>query len=129
MIKPWIYIKNEKGKGRGVFTEENIPSGTVVEESPVIVLEKKDRELLEKTLLDNYIFEWGEDKQQAAIALGYLSLYNHSYQSNCEYFMDFNDEIMSIKTVRDISSGEELCINYHGDWNNRKEVWFDTVSS
>jgi SET domain-containing protein len=58
------------------------------------------------------------------MALGYVPVYNHSYKSNCEYEMDFDDEIIRIKTVRFIKAGEELFINYNGDWNDRKPVWF-----
>ena len=28
---------------------------------------------------------------------------------------------------RDINKGEELTINYNGDWDDGKMVWFDTV--
>lgn len=129
MIKSCLYIKKLPEKGRGVFTELDIPAGELVEESPVIVVNGADRELLDKTLLYNYLFEWGETELQAAVALGYISLYNHSYRSNCEYFMDFDEELMAIKTVRPVVAGEELTINYHGDWNNRKKVWFDTTPS
>lgn len=59
------------------------------------------------------------------MALGYVPLYNHSYGSNCEYEMDFDNELISVKTVRHIREGEELYINYNGDWNNGKKVWFD----
>jgi uncharacterized protein len=52
-------------------------------------------------------------------------VYNHSYGSNCEYFMDFKEETISIKTIRNVEAGEELTINYNGDWNDRKPVWFD----
>ncbi len=59
------------------------------------------------------------------MALGYIPLYNHSYKSNCEYFMNFEEETIQIKTIRVIKKGEELTINYNGDWNDRKKVWFD----
>lgn len=59
------------------------------------------------------------------MALGYIPVYNHSYTSNCEYLMDYDDKAMFIKTVRDIEAGEELTINYNGDWNDAKPVWFD----
>jgi hypothetical protein len=61
------------------------------------------------------------------MALGNIPIYNHSYQSNCEYYMDYEQKTMSIKTVRDISVGEELTINYNGDWDNEKPLWFDAV--
>jgi Proteins containing SET domain len=49
------------------------------------------------------------------------AVYNHSYKSNCEYEMDFENEIIKIKTIRLIEAGEELFINYNGDWNNAKK--------
>lgn len=112
-------------KGRGVFTRERISSNTIIEESPVIVMNKEERIFLDKTLLYDYIFEWGKEKDKCCMALGYIPMYNHSYKSNCEYFMDFEEEIIQIKTIRIIESEEELTINYNGDWNNDKKVWFD----
>jgi SET domain-containing protein len=38
--------------------------------------------------------------------------------------MDLVNECISIKTVRDIDAGEELFINYNGDWNDETPVWF-----
>ena len=59
------------------------------------------------------------------MALGYIPIYNHSYRSNCEYFMDFETDSIFVKTVRSIAAGEELTINYNGDWNDETKVWFD----
>jgi SET domain-containing protein len=84
-----------------------------------------ERKLLDQTLLHDYIFEWGPDSKQCCMALGYIAVYNHSYKSNCEYEMDFKNEIIKIKTIRDIEAGEELFINYNGDWNNDNKLWFD----
>jgi uncharacterized protein len=125
MIKQYLYVEKISGKGRGVFTKEKIKAGVIIEESPVIVLSSGDRLVLDKTLLHDYIFEWGKNKDQCCMALGLVPLYNHSYESNCEYFMDFDEEIIKIKTVRKIKAGEELTINYNGDWNNPKRVWFE----
>jgi len=58
-------------------------------------------------------FEWGASKTQACVALGYISLYNHEYTANCEYEMDFEHRLMTIRTVKDIQKGEELSINYN----------------
>src|SRR4051812_48572502 len=106
MIKPYVYIGSIEGKGKAVFTEEDIPAGTIIELSPVIVMSKEDRQHLDKTLLHDYIFEWGLEKDRCAMALGFIPVYNHSYQSNCEYFMDFEDDSMFVKTARDIKKGE-----------------------
>ena len=108
--------------GRGVFTSTPIEKDTIIEVSPVIVMSSDDRKSLDKTLLHNYIFEWGEKKNQCCMALGYIPIYNHSYKSNCEYEMDFEKEIITVKTMRYIREGEELFINYNGDWDNPKKV-------
>lgn len=125
MIKNYLYIKKIASKGRGVFTWEAIPAQTIVEEAPVIVMSAEDRVNLDKTLLHDYIFAWGEQKDKCCMALGLVPLYNHSYTSNCEYFMDFEAETIEIKTVRKINAGEELTINYNGDWNDPKKIWFE----
>jgi SET domain-containing protein len=91
------------------------------------VLPSKDRAHLDKTLLHDYIFEWGPTKEECCMALGYIPIYNHSYASNCEYFMDFETDSIFVKTVRSIAAGEELTINYNGDWNDETKVWFDAV--
>jgi SET domain-containing protein len=125
MILPSLFIAPATEMGRGVFTAENIVAGTIVEVAPVIVLSLDERKLLDQTLLHDYIFEWGGDKQQCCMALGYVPVYNHSYTSNCEYEMNYENETITIKTVRLINAGEELFINYNGDWNDSKPVWFD----
>jgi uncharacterized protein len=125
MIKQYLYLKKIIGKGRGVFTKEKIEGNTVIEKSPVIVMSAEDRILLDKTLLHDYIFEWGINKDKCCMALGFVAMYNHSYESNCEYFMDFDDESIQVKTMRVINKGEELTINYNGDWNDRKKIWFE----
>ncbi len=125
MLLPILYIAPSDRMGRGVFTTSNIEEGTEVEISPVIVMSREERRLLDQTLLHDYIFEWGVKADQCCMALGYVPLYNHSYASNCEYEMDFEAEVIRIKTVRFIKEGEELFINYNGNWNDRKPLWFD----
>jgi len=125
MILPDLFIAPTDEMGRGVFTSADIEKNMVIEISPVIVLSGSERRLLDQTLLHDYIFEWGEDRHSCCMALGYVPLYNHSYRSNCEYVMDFERQLISIKTVRFIKAGEEIFINYNGDWNNTTPVWFD----
>lgn len=120
-----IEIRRTQDKGRGVFAVSDISAGTIVEIAPVIVMDEGDRDLLDRTRLHDYIFEWGEDETQCCMALGFIPIYNHSYKSNCEYEMDFENEIMRIKTVSDVDKGTELTVNYNGDWNAKDKVWFD----
>lgn len=125
MIAPCLFITETDMKGRGVFSSADITKNSVVEIAPVIVMSGEERQLLDQTLLHDYIFEWGDDTKQCCLALGWVSVYNHSYKSNCEYDMDYDDKTITIKTTRKIKAGEELTINYNGAWNNEKKVWFD----
>lgn len=110
-----------------MFTHNEIHPETIVEISPVIVMTADERKLLDKTLLHDYIFEWGEQKDQCAMALGWIPMYNHAYGSNCEYFMNYDEGTMFVKTVRAIIAGEELTINYNGNWNDATPVWFEVT--
>ncbi len=125
MLKPYLFVDMTPDRGRGVFTRERIPAGTVIEVAPVIVMQKTDRQHLDQTLLHDYIFEWGKLKDKCCMALGLVPIYNHSYKSNCEYFMDFEDDSIMVKTIRVVEKDEELTINYNGDWNDGKKLWFD----
>lgn len=132
MLKPYLFIDKTTDKGRGVFTSERIPADIIIEISPVIIMDNTDRVHLDKTKLHDYIFEWGKNKDLPAgqqgkccMALGLIPMYNHSYTSNCEYIMDYDDELIFVQTVRVIEKGEELTINYNGDWNDSTKLWFD----
>lgn len=122
-----IEIRWTATKGRGVFAREFIPAGTVFERAPVLVMPAG--EVLgteDDTVLSHYLFEWG--KGTVALALGYGSLYNHSYSPNARY----EDEGRQVKlyiAVRDIQAGEEVTINYNGSAEASDPVWFDVVEN
>jgi SET domain-containing protein len=124
-ISDAVFTARSKGMGRGVYTSRSLDKDMIIEIAPVIVMTGQDRKLLDQTLLHDYIFEWGEDRKQCCMALGYVPLYNHSYHSNCAYEMDFRKKTITIKTTRKIKTSEELFINYNGDWDKKTPVWFD----
>lgn len=125
MILPCLTIAPSSKGGRGVFTTINLKIGTIIEISPVLVLSKNERAIVEQTLLYNYIFEWGKTGKKAAIGLGYLSLYNHDYNANADYTMDFENAIMKITTVKKIEKGEEIFINYNANPSDNTPIWFN----
>lgn len=125
MILPSLTVAPSPNRGRGVFATEKIKANTVIEISPVLVFPAKEVADAEKTLLYNYFFEWGNNLKKRALGLGYISMYNHSYTANCEYEMDYDADIMKVKTVKDIAKGEELFINYNAVPDDATPVWFD----
>lgn len=125
MIIPGLYIGTSGNKGKGVFTSVPIAANVLVEIAPVIVMSKEERKLLDQTRLHDYIFEWGDNREQCCMALGYASVYNHSFRSNCEYEMDFEKNEMYIRTVAAIEKDAELFINYNGDFDDTTPLWFE----
>lgn len=128
MILPDLFVAPSPERDRGVFTAVDLPADTIIEIAPVIVMSATDRQRLDQTLLHDYIFEWLVEKEGEAccMALGYVPLYNHKSPANCDYEMDFISRLIRIRTVRPVSAGEELFINYNGEWDNVAPVWFDT---
>ena len=57
--------------------------------------------------------------------MGYISMYNHDYNANCDYDMDYENETIMITVVKDVKKGEELFINYNASPDDQKPVWFD----
>lgn len=122
----FLEIKLTPGKGRGVFTGSALPKGFLVEEAPVIVMPEQDRKHLDKTLLHDYIFEWHAGGEKGCcMALGFVPVYNHDSPSNCEYLMDYEAATIRVYTIRAIAAGEELTVNYNGDFDNAESVWFE----
>jgi SET domain-containing protein len=117
-----IEVKRVKGKGRGVFARRAIRAGTVIERVPVLVLPYTEDEW--ESQLTPYYFTWGEDT--VALALGYGSLYNHSYRPNARYD-DVGPRTKVFTALRDIRPGEEITVNYNGDPDDRSPVGFDVV--
>ena len=125
MTLPFLYISETEHKGRGVFTQEAISAETVIEVAPVIAMSAQDRLLLDKTLLHDYIFEWQPDgAPMCCMALGWVPIYNHSKDPNCDYCMDYEAKTIMIMAIRPIAAGDELTINYNGD-NQEPVIWFD----
>lgn len=68
-----LEIRTTPAAGRGVFATEDIPTaGTVVEESPVLVLTKKewDDGLLNNGVLGGYGFNWTEGGMGVGLGIG-----------------------------------------------------------
>ncbi|MGB1217375.1 MAG: SET domain-containing protein [Saprospiraceae bacterium] len=121
---PSVYFAPSEIEGRGVFTYDDIPKGTLIEVCPVIIIPKEQVEIIHKTCLHDYYFLWGEEQDQAAIALGFGSLYNHSFEPNAEYLVDYSQNTFDFLAIRDIEAGEEIMVNYNGDNDSRKQLWF-----
>jgi uncharacterized protein len=108
-----IAIQHFPGKGRGVVAQRPFRKGELIERAPVIVISRNEAPLIRDTCLAHYYYEWGDDDRSAAIALGYGSLYNHSYTPNARFEFREPEECLEFFALRDIQPEEEITINYN----------------
>lgn len=123
-----VYLADSgiEGAGRGIFAAKRIAKGETIEICPVILL-KGEGEKLRDSELYNYYFLW--DKQpDAAVALGYGSLYNHSYTPNATYKKHLGDMRIEFTALQDIEKDEEITTNYnYGDPDDMSPLWITSV--
>src|SRR5262245_1939871 len=120
-----VEVRTIRGKGRGVFARRPIEEDEIIERVPVIVLPAGQvGDDPGEHRLAGYCFEWGP--RTVALALGYGSLYNHSYNPNARY-EDAGDKTKLFVALRDIAPGEEITVNYNGEPKDRSPVWFDVI--
>ena len=122
-----VCVKNIRGKGRGVFARRPIPKGTVIERVPVVLVP-----------IQQIVGGWNNpavarfgfvrDRWTVAVALGYGSLYNHSYRPNARY-EDRPAATMVFTAIRDIAQGAEITVNYNGNPEDKSPVGFDVIET
>ncbi|HMF56032.1 MAG TPA: SET domain-containing protein [Pyrinomonadaceae bacterium] len=123
--RPALEVRSTSEKGRGVFACTGFTRGEVIEVSPVIVIPAEQWHHIEPTVLALYIFNFGPQGEHAAIALGFGSLYNHSFSPNAEYVKSWEERLIRFIALRDIEAGEEITVNYNGSPGDRTPIWFD----
>ncbi|RKD22651.1 SET domain-containing protein-lysine N-methyltransferase [Ammoniphilus oxalaticus] len=111
---------------RGVFATRDIAKGELLHQAPVIPYPNEQHVHIEKTILADYAFEYGEN--HTAFALGYGMLFNHSYQPNADYELNFDDHTIDFYALTAIKAGEEVLINYNGEVDNDDPLWFSDNS-
>ena len=124
-----VYIAATANRGRGVFASRKIKQGELIEKAPVIVIPGSEWNTMDESILSNYVFDWGENDEHACVALGYVSIYNHSYTPNADLTECLDDQVIEVLALRDIESGEEIFINYNGEPDDRDKLWFDVVEA
>jgi SET domain-containing protein len=118
---------NNSRYGRGIYATQDIPKGTLFHEAPVIVCPDDQYKKLKKTALRNYYFNWGEDYQEVAIALGFGSLFNHSYTPNARFENNLEKQTVDFYAHTNIVAGDEIFVNYNGEPDDMGELWFDVT--
>jgi len=108
---------------RGVFATCDIKKGTMFHEAPVVPYPNEQHKYIEKTVLEDYVYEYGIN--HSAVVLGYGMLFNHSYEPNAIYEISFEKHTFDYYAYKDIKAGEEITINYNGEVDDMEPLWFN----
>jgi SET domain-containing protein len=114
--------------GWGVYAKELIEANSIIERSPIIVYPRDVIEMSYYVLqgegkkshefvIDQYSIFW---EGNCGIALGWVSLYNHSDRNNSEFQPNFSNTTLEIRTTREIMPNEQLTVNYGASWFSAK---------
>jgi len=119
-----VEVKKTKKKGRGVFALKSFKKGDIIEKAPAIKLKPAERKHCAKTFLNYYMYPW-KNLNDAAIVLGYGSIYNHSYKPNAKWIPNYKTEEMVYKAIKPIKKGEEVLVDYNGPYEKDEIDWFN----
>ena len=104
-----IYVGTSKitKAGRGVFAGRNIKKGEIIERCPIIEIPKHDTHGLNESILVTYFFYFGKDKDRMSIALGFGSIYNHSYSPNAKFKIIQKEGLIEFVAIKNIKKDDE----------------------
>lgn len=111
-----IFIDNSNIHGLGVFANEKIYEGEVIEECPILDLGIPYGEV--SPVLIDYRFNWPQGItlwEKQVVAWGYGSLYNHSNTPNAFWRSNVERKTFEFVSSRDINPNEEILVYYGGE--------------
>jgi hypothetical protein len=110
--------------GHGVFATKYIPADTTLEECHYLRIREEDC----SGILNDYVYRLepddGDSKEAVeyySLPLGCGSIFNHADNHNTEYWHDTERDLIIFYTIKDVSAGEQLFIDYGKDWWETRE--------
>jgi len=111
--------------GYGVFATNPIPADTTIEECHHLRINKEDC----SGIIDDYVYGLDPDDQDSeeesecySLPLGWGSIFNHADPHNIEYWHDTDRDLIVFHTIKDVSPGEQLFINYGKPWWETRDL-------
>lgn len=111
--------------GHGVFANKFIPADTTIEECHHLRIGHEDC----SGIINDYVYELEPEHDDAqaeseyySLPLGWGSIFNHADEHNTEYWHDVERDLIVFHTIKDVSAGEQLFINYGKSWWETREL-------
>lgn len=136
--KAGLYLKNTRHKGRGVFCVTRIEPGEILEVTPALLLNEKETDFADNTILLNYTFQTGplskSLRRQAklgrgdgtSIVMGIASFCNHSQTPNAEvqWLEKGGTLYYQLVATKKIPKHTEICTSYGDNWFRERRKKF-----
>ncbi|RMY49952.1 hypothetical protein D0865_07187 [Hortaea werneckii] len=126
-----LYLINNTPKGRAVFAGRDIPSGSIIDICPVLMLDPVENvEHVEKTVLYHYTYNWpmtdpasGKPKKTQAVILGLGSMFNHSTEDqNVGWKRDLENGLVVYRALRDVKEDHLTFVDADSPSQKEEEV-------
>ena len=120
-----IVVKMTATMGRGVFAARPINTGDILDDIfYTIEVPPHERESLTGATPSRFWFE-NDAEGTALLALGYISLLNHSLSPNIDpcWHLRPEGQVVQLRAIKDIAAGEQLFIDYRFDGDMSDPVW------
>ena len=121
-----IYVDKSPIHGWGVFASQDIETGEIIEEVPVLELPINKGEVT--SLLIDYRFNWpqGVEWDKQVVGLGFASLYNHSNDANAYWVSDLEKN-----TFKKAVSDKRCLVPSDGfyEWKKKQSFFFHSQIS
>jgi SET domain-containing protein len=108
---PALRVAEFPGKGRGLVAGAPIRAGELLELAPVLPL-LPDELGKRADGIFSYPFDWPDPPFVEAVALGLISLINHTATPNADWELDIPNRTIRLMATRDMAAGDEISIDY-----------------
>lgn len=113
-LEKFIYVQTSSIHGSGIFTSIDIPVGTPILKISGEVISGDECERREEEENNVYIFWNGDDCYIDTATTSKIKYINHNCNYNCDIIEAHDNQLLLVST-KEISSGEELTIDYGYD--------------
>jgi uncharacterized protein len=118
-------VRRSSRHGRGLFATEPITRDTVLMQAPVLLIAADQRDALQATIVDDYVYEWDDDGT-AALVLGVSSMCNHADEPNAYLWLVPDGPSAELVSIAEIAEGEEITVSYRAEAGPETgPLWFD----
>lgn len=107
---PYIFIKQSPEPRFGVFSSVFIAAKTILEECHYATI--GDGLFNESLKGYTYNYESPSGVKKQIIPLGYGAIYNHNINSNAEWFIDYDRDLVIFVSTKNIFKGQQIYISY-----------------